>query len=168
MGKGLTPVQHIVHVNQMLHMGSALRSAHVRHPHVVMAMPILRACAGKKLWLISKPGSQAQSSPRKQLLSSQKVPDEDHDPISMESPKSQKPETSWGKSASGIQAEELPPSLKKYMIGKSKHILPSSQQPQRPELQAGQLAWHRSRDGSAGPGKHPHAVRGPWSSIPGS
>lgn len=97
-----------------------------------------------------------------------KVLDEDHDPSSMESPKSQKPETSWGKSALEIQAEELPPSLKKYVIGKSKHILPSSQEPQRPELQAGQLVWHRSRDGRAGPGKHPHAVRGPWSSIPGS
>lgn len=116
--------------------------------------------------LKAKLASRKQS--KKTAVVKSKVLDEDHNPSSMESPKSQKPETSQGKSAPGIQEEELPPSLKKYVIGKSKHILPSSQQPQRPELQAGQLAWRRSRDGSAGPGKHPHAVRGPWSSIPGS
>lgn len=41
------------------------------------------------------------------------VLDEDYEPSSMESPKPQKPETSRGKSALGIQEEELPPSLKK-------------------------------------------------------
>lgn len=62
--------------------------------------------------------------PRKVAADRSKFPAEDHNLSSMEHRKSHKPETLGEKAALGIQGEELPPSLKKHAIAKSKHVLP--------------------------------------------
>ena len=59
--------------------------------------------------------------PRKAAANGLKFPAEGHDPWSPPSHTNQR--HCWGKQALGIQGEELPPSLKKHVIAKSKHVL---------------------------------------------
>lgn len=110
--------------------------------------------------------------PRKAAADGSKFPAEGHDPQLHGAPQVTQTRDTRGKPAPGIQGEELPPTFKKHVIAKSKHVLPlfrTAVKARAPGRPAGLAQEQRRQCGTRQTSPHGEgAVRGHWSSIPGS